>query len=59
MWDSLLVYLQEQDSGNDDDYSDEEFIDETDLESYETILDTEDADIDEYVMFKNTLFGKI
>jgi len=47
----------EQDSGNDDEYSDEDLVDETDLESYETVLDTEDADIDEYVMFKNTLLA--
>jgi len=47
----------EQDSGNDDEYSDEELIDETDLESYETVLDTEDADIDEYVLFKSTLLA--
>jgi len=45
----------EQDSGNDDEYSDEEFIDETDLESYETVLDLDDTDVDEYVMFKTTL----
>jgi len=47
----------EQDSGNDDEYSDEELIDETDLESYETVLDTDDTDVDEYVMFKNTLLA--
>jgi succinate dehydrogenase flavin-adding protein (antitoxin of CptAB toxin-antitoxin module) len=47
----------EQDSGNDDDYSDEEFVDETDLESYETVLDSEDTDVDEYVMFKSTLMA--
>uniref|UniRef100_A0A915I2S9 Uncharacterized protein n=1 Tax=Romanomermis culicivorax TaxID=13658 RepID=A0A915I2S9_ROMCU len=57
-------YLQrlaksEKDSGNDEDFSDggdsSDFAEETDLESYETVLDGEEAQMDEYIFFKDTL----
>jgi hypothetical protein len=48
----------EQDSGNDDDYSDsEDYEFETDLESFDTVLDGESAEVDEYILFKETLFN--
>lgn len=51
--------FQEQDSGNDDDYSDsEDYEFETDLESFDTVLDGESAEVDEYILFKETLFSK-
>jgi hypothetical protein len=66
---ATLEYLEtmnkvERDSGNDgscsgDDDSDDEFVDETDLEAYETPLDGENADVDEFLFFRDTLAGTV
>ena len=56
--------LQEGDSGNDDawesDISSEggDWIDETELEMYETPLDKDDAEINEFILFKETIKRK-
>ncbi len=50
------------DSGNDDCYSetstDSDYVDETDLEVYETSLDKEECPVDEYILFKDTIIRK-
>lgn len=64
---ATLEYLEtmnkvERDSGNDescsDDDSENEFVDETDLEAYETPLDGDNADVDEFLFFRDTLAGE-
>uniref|UniRef100_A0A914X6W2 Importin N-terminal domain-containing protein n=1 Tax=Plectus sambesii TaxID=2011161 RepID=A0A914X6W2_9BILA len=67
---ATLEYLEtinkaERDSGNgndgscshddDDDSDDEDFVEETDLEAYDTPLDGENSEIDEFLMFHDTL----
>ena len=49
---------KDDDDDDDDDYGDEDDSEETALESYETPLDKEECDIDEYHIFKTVLEGK-
>ena len=49
----------DDESDEDDDDDDSDVCDEeTNLESYTTSLDDEDCEIDEFVIFKNTITGK-
>lgn len=50
---------QDDDDDEDDDDDDEDYdpAEETPLEGYTTPIDEDDTDVDEYILFKNVLFG--
>jgi hypothetical protein len=55
----VCVQDDDEDEDDDDDDDDDDDEDETALESYATVLDKEDCEVDEYQIFQNVLVGKI
>lgn len=50
--------LKDEDGDDDDDEDEEDEMEETALESYDTVIDKESSGIDEYQIFQNVLCCK-